>query len=77
MRPLKKKDKGRLRKRKQKLRRKREGFNQCLNYIMQNLKNNNPNEAIKCLRGSLKIEAKIKDLFEQMKEIEDDLKLRY
>ena len=41
---------------------------------MQNLINNNANEAVKYLKESLKIEAKIKDLFEQMKELEGDLK---
>lgn len=49
-------------------------FNQCLNYAVQNLRNNNPNEAVKCLKESLTIEAKIKDLFEQIKELERDLK---
>ena len=49
-------------------------FNQYLNYAVQNLRNNNPNEAVKCLKESLKIESKIKDLFEQMKELEGDLR---
>jgi len=49
-------------------------FNQCFNYAVQNLRNNNPYEAIKCLKESLKIESKIKDLFKQMKELEGDLK---
>jgi len=49
-------------------------FNQFLNYTVQNLRNNNPNESVKCLKKSLKIEAKIKDLFEQMKELEGDIK---
>ena len=49
-------------------------FRQCINYAVQNLRNNNPNEAIKCLKESLKIESKIKDLFEQIKELERDLK---
>jgi hypothetical protein len=41
---------------------------------VQDLKNSNPNEAIKYLQGSLKIEEKIKDLYEQMKDLEVDLK---
>ena len=49
-------------------------FNQFLNYAVQNLRNNNPNEAVKCLKESLRIETKIKDLFEQMKELEGDIK---
>ena len=49
-------------------------FNQCFNYAVQNLRNSNPNESIKCLKESLTIETKIKDLFEQMKELEGDLK---
>jgi len=49
-------------------------FNQCINYAVQNLRNNNPNEAARCLKESLRIESKIKDLFEQMKELEGDLR---
>jgi len=49
-------------------------FNQSINYAVQNLRNNNPNEAIRCLKESLKIESKIKDLFEQMKGMEGDLR---
>jgi len=41
---------------------------------VQNLRNSNPNEAVKYLKESLSIESKIKDLFEQMKELEGDLK---
>jgi len=46
----------------------------CINYAVQNLRNNNPNEAVKCLKESLNIESKIKDLFEQMKGLEGDLR---
>ena len=49
-------------------------FTKFINYAVQNLRKRNPNESIKCLKESLKIEAKIKDLFEQMKELEGDLK---
>jgi hypothetical protein len=49
-------------------------FNQCINYAVQNLRNNNPNEAVKCLKESLRIENKIRDLFEQMKGLEGDLR---
>jgi len=31
-------------------------FNQCINYAVQSLRNNNPNEALRCLKVSLKIE---------------------
>jgi len=41
---------------------------------VQNLRNNNPNEAIRCLKESLRIENKIKDLFMQMKGLEGDLR---
>jgi len=49
-------------------------FNQCINYAVQSLSNNNPSEAVQCLKESLSIESKIKDLFEQMKDLEGDLK---
>ena len=49
-------------------------FTQFINYAVQNLRKRNPNESIKCLKESLKIEARIKDLFEQMKDLEGDLK---
>jgi len=49
-------------------------FNQSINYAIQNLRNNNPNEAVQCLKESLKIESKIKGLFEQMKGLEGDLR---
>jgi len=41
---------------------------------VQNLRSNNPSEAVRCLKESLKIESKIKDLFEQMKGLEGDLR---
>ena len=41
---------------------------------MQNLRNNNPNESVRFLKESLRIESKIKDLFEQMKGLEGDLR---
>ena len=49
-------------------------FNKCINYAVQNLRNNNPNEAVICLKESLKIETKIKDLFEKMKVLDGDLR---
>jgi hypothetical protein len=49
-------------------------FTQFINYAVQKLRKSNPNESIKCLKDSLKIEAKIKELFEQMKDLEGDLK---
>jgi hypothetical protein len=49
-------------------------FYLCINYAVQNLRNNNPNEAVKCLKESLNIESKIKDLFEQMKGLAGDLR---
>jgi len=42
--------------------------------MLQNLMDNNSSEAVRCLKESLKIESKIKDIFEQMKELEGDLK---
>jgi len=41
---------------------------------VQNLRNNNPNESVRFLKESLGIESKIKDLFEQMKGLEGDLR---
>ena len=38
-------------------------FNQALNYAVRNLRKNNPNEAIRCLKKSLKIETSIKNLY--------------
>ena len=49
-------------------------FTQLINYAVQNLRKRNPNESIKFLKESLKTEVKIKDLFEQMKDLEGDLK---
>jgi hypothetical protein len=49
-------------------------FNQCINYAVQSLRNNNPNEAVRCLKESLRIESKIKDLFIQMKGLEGNLR---
>jgi hypothetical protein len=49
-------------------------FTQLINYAVQNLRKRNPNESIKCLKESLQTEVKIKGLFEQMKDLEGDLK---
>jgi hypothetical protein len=49
-------------------------FTQCINYAVQNLRKRNPSESIQCLKESLKTEAKIKGLFEQMKDLEGNLK---
>lgn len=49
-------------------------FNQALNYAVQSLKSRNPADAVNYLKTSLKIEQKIKTLYEQMKKLEVDLK---